>query len=57
METVLTNRGISLEDIQHYLATSTEDILPSDKVVNMREGAKMLVKHIQNNDKIFIQVD
>lgn len=54
METVLTNRGIDLENIQHYLTTSAEDILPSDKIINMREGAKMLVKHIQNNDKIFI---
>ena len=57
MEIVLTNRGIELEDIQHYLTTSAADIIPSNEVVNMREGAKMLVKHIQNNDKIFIQVD
>jgi hypothetical protein len=54
METVLTNRGIELKDIQHYLTTSAADIISSDKVINMREGAKMLVKHIQNNDKIFI---
>ena len=54
METVLTNRGIELEDIRHYLTTSAADIISSDKVINMREGAKMLVKHIQNNDKIFI---
>ena len=57
MEIVLTNRGIELEDIQHYLTTSAADIIPSNEVVNMWEGAKMLVKHIQNNDKIFIQVD
>ena len=57
METVLTNRGIELEDIQHYLTTSAADILPSEDLLNMRDGAKMLVKHIQNEDDIFIQVD
>ena len=54
MEIVLTNRGIDLKDIQHYLTTSAADIVSSDKVINMREGAKILVKHIQNNGKIFI---
>ena len=57
MEIVLTNRGIDLEDISHYLSTITEDILPPSMLNNMRDGAKMLVKHIQNEDDIFIQVD
>ena len=26
-------------------------------LMNMREGAKMLIKHINNNDKAFIIVD
>ena len=57
VERVLSNRGIPLNEIKHYLNTTDADILPPSTIANMREGAMMLVKHISNNDKVFIQVD
>lgn len=57
VERVLTNRGIELEEIPHYINTTNEDILPPSSINNIREGATMLIKHIAANDPIFIQVD
>ena len=54
VERVLSNRGIPLNEIKHYLNTTDADILPPSTIANMREGAMMLVKHISNNDKVFI---
>ena len=56
-ERVLTNRGISLEDIKHYLNTTDDDLLEPELIANIKNGAEMLIKHIAANDKIFIQVD
>lgn len=55
VEQILSNRGI--EDIDHYLRTSDDDILDSLLLENMREGACALVRAIQEDSKIFIQVD
>lgn len=57
VERVLTNRGIPLNEINHYLNTTDKDILPPSTIMNMHEGAKMLIKHIAANNKIFVQVD
>ena len=57
VEQVLTNRGINLSDVPHYLHTSDNDILPPSIIQNIHEGAKMLIKHISQNDKVLIQVD
>ena len=57
VEQVLTNRGFNLEDIEHYLHTSDNDILPADSIAGMENGMKMLAKHLLNGDKIFVQVD
>ena len=46
VEQVLTNRGINLSDVPHYLHTSDNDILPPSIIQNIHEGAKMLIKHI-----------
>ena len=56
-ELVLTNRGIQLNDIQHYLHTTDDDILPPSGIANITAGVQMLIKHISQNDKIFIQID
>lgn len=56
-EKVFFNRGFKLENIEHYLHTTDEDILNPELLDNMERGAKMLVQHIANKDKIFIQVD
>ena len=57
VERVLTNRGIKLSEINHYLNTTDDDILDPLLIDRIKEGAQMLIKHISNNDKIFIQID
>jgi single-stranded-DNA-specific exonuclease len=43
--------------VHHYLNTTDDDILSPLLLDHMEEGAKMLVNHISNNDKIMIIVD
>ena len=57
VEQVLVNRGIKFEDITHFKFPSADDLLDPMLLTNMQEGAKMLISHIGQNDKIFIQVD
>ena len=57
VEQVLANRGISPENVEHYLHTTDADILNPNMIMNMREGAVMLVKHISQNDKVLVQID
>ena len=57
VEQVLVNRGIATDNIDHYLNTTDADILDPKLVMNMREGAQMLIKHIAQNDKVLIQID
>lgn len=55
IEQVLANRGI--EDINHYLNTSDNDILNPMLLDNMEQGAKMLISHIAQNDRVHIIID
>lgn len=57
VERVLTNRGIALHEINHYLRTSDEDILDPKLFDNIKEGASMLARHIANKDRILVVVD
>lgn len=57
VERVLTNRGIPLEHVKHYLNTTDDDIINPLKLDNIHEGVIMLIKHIEQNNPIFIQVD
>lgn len=57
IERVLTNRGIKLNEIEHYLNTTDNDILNPLLIANMEKGAQMLIHHVANNSKILIQVD
>ena len=57
LEQVLFNRGINPEDLERFKYPSKNDIIDPLKLENMTEGAKMLIKHVKQNDKIFIQVD
>ena len=43
VEKVFYNRGFKLEDIEHYLHTTDEDIYSPELFENMEKGAKMLV--------------
>ena len=54
VERVLTNRGIKLENIKHYLNTTDKDILDPTLISRIDDGAKMLIYHISMNDKILV---
>lgn len=57
VERVLTNRGIALAEIEHYLHTTDDDILSPKLIKNIHEGAQMLIKHIAQNDDVLVQID
>ena len=57
IEQVLVNRGIQKDQILRYLNTSVNDILPFNDLDNLETGAKMLISHIAQNHKIFVQAD
>lgn len=54
---ILVNRGIKEEDIWHYLNTTDNDLIDPSTIEHIDEGAKLLLKHIENNSKVFIQPD
>lgn len=54
---VLVNRGFKSFQVEHYINTTRDDLLDPSLIDNIQEGAKMLIKHIANKDKIFIQID
>ncbi len=55
IEQIFKNRNI--EDPAHYLNTTDDDILSPLDLDNIRDGVKMLIKHIGENHDIFVQVD
>ena len=58
LEQILLNRGFKTrEDIQHFLSTDENDLIDPLKLDHMYEGAQMLIKHIDNNDKAVIIID
>ena len=54
VEQVLANRGITPENVEHYLNTTDEDILSPMLIMNIEEGVKVLIKHIAQGDKVLI---
>lgn len=57
VERVFAARGIAPEQLDHYLHTSVEDIINPATIDRIDDGIKMLISHISNEDRIFIQVD
>ena len=57
VERVLTNRGIALAEIEHYLHTTDDDILDPKLIANIKNGVEMLIKHIAQNNDILVQID
>ena len=57
VEQVLLNRGILPENVNHYLNTTDNDILDPALIMNVKQGAQMLITHIAQNDKVLIQID
>lgn len=52
IERVLKNRGI--DNAYHYLNTTDDDIINPLELDNMLEGAKMLMRHIKSNSKVYV---
>ena len=57
IEQVLLNRGIHSQDIRHYLNTTDDDILSPTLIANIEAGVKMLIYHIHQGHKVFLQID
>lgn len=57
VELVFANRGMTPQEMFHYLHTSEDDIISPTLIDNIQWGAKMLIQHLFAGDKIFIQVD
>lgn len=56
-EQILTNRGIPLQNINHYLSVSEEDNLSPLLLNNIEQAAQMLIKHLDEEGVIKVQVD
>lgn len=58
LEQVLLNRGFkNRQDIAHYLSTDESDVLDPLLLDHMRDGVKMLIRHIDQGDNALITVD
>lgn len=58
LEQILYNRGFqSIEEIQHYLSVDENDLIDPLMLDNMRDGVKMLIKHIDYSDDAIILID
>ena len=57
VEQVLHNRGIKLEDIERFKYPSASDLVDPKQLEHIHEGAQMLIRHVSQDHKIFIQVD
>lgn len=43
VERVLTNRGIPLKDVNHYLHTCANDVIDPSGIVRIKEGGQLLI--------------
>ena len=57
VERVFAARGVKPEDVEHYLHTTDADIYDPELIMNIKEGAQMLARHIALNNDILVQVD
>lgn len=59
LQIIFRNRGMnySKEDILHYVNPTEEDLLDDSNIDNLLEGARLLMKHINNNSKVLLVVD
>lgn len=58
LEQVLSNRGIKVEDIEHYLHVTEQDNLSPSLLNNIESAVKMLLNQFSKDDfHIYVQVD
>lgn len=47
---ILTNRGININDIDHYIKVTEEDNLPFSFLNNIESAVQIVIKHLFNSD-------
>lgn len=59
IETVLTNRGIPINEVQHYLSASWNDINQPEALGEntLMQASQCLIQHITAKDSILVIVD
>lgn len=57
IEQVLANRGIPIPNISHYLNTTDADNLSYDLLDNIKVGAQLLIKHLNDDKNIWVIID
>ena len=57
IERIFYNRGFLPEDIEHYLNVTEKDTNSASLLSNIKDGVRLLSKHILLKDKIGILVD
>lgn len=56
IEQIFYNRNYNI-DINQYINVDERAVWPSDLLNNMETGARVLIRHISNNDKVLVVVD
>lgn len=54
---ILTTRGLNEDDIEHYLHTSSADVYSPKILMNITLATQILIKHIYNDDKVYLIID
>ena len=57
LQTVMTNRGMSLTEIEEYFYTDENCLIDGQKLDNMNKGIDLLLHHFKQGNKIFLQAD
>ena len=57
IEKVLVNRGISKDEVKHYLNTTEKDLIDYSCLKNIQKGVDLLNKHINQKSHILVVVD
>ena len=59
IEQILTNRGIPINEIEHYLNTADSDINPPESLGQdkLRAAAALLIKTIQSDNQTLVIID
>lgn len=54
VEQILYNRGINPTEMDRFKYPSAEEVFEPERIEHMFDGARMLIRHVKQNDKIFI---
>lgn len=57
LEQVLSNRGITPENLHRFKYPTVDELYDPLLLEHMREGAQLLIRHIERGSKIFMQID